>query len=74
MGPLRRQGRQQLIPRNAQGGPLYYGQCYLWSSEAKGNKGWTVSVVIDQFGHVTGGGQAVLFSKDSGFDAFFVRP
>jgi hypothetical protein len=64
----------QLIPRNAQGGPLYYGSVYLWSSESRGTKGWAVNVVIDSSGQVTGGGQPVLFLKGSGFDVFFVRP
>ena len=63
-----------LIPKNAQGGPLYKGKVYLWSSESRGNKGWAVSLEINDLGGVVGGGEAKLFLKDSGFDVFFVRP
>lgn len=63
-----------LIPKNAQGGPLYYGKVYLWSSESRGNRGWAVSLDINNLGEVVGGGEAKLFLKDSGFEVFFVRP
>ena len=65
----------QLVPRNADGSAaLYYG-VEVWSSESRGNKAWTVTVIRDKAsGDVIGGGEATLWLKGSGFESFFVRP
>lgn len=45
----------------------------LWSSEARGNKAWWVSLEFNNLGEVDGGGVAKLSLKDSGFEVLFVR-
>ena len=45
----------------------------LWSSEARGNKAWWVSLEFNNLGEVDGGGVAKQSLKDSGFEVLFVR-
>ena len=62
-----------LLPKDALGDPLHYGEVWLWSSEGRGIWGWAVRVKINGLGEVVGGGDKKLSLKDSGFDVFFVR-
>ena len=65
----------QVIPRDAEGNPIFYTSFYYPTSEMRGKKYWVVRVEFDAAtGQVIGGGETMLVTKESWFDAYFVRP
>jgi hypothetical protein len=61
-----------LLPRNPDGSVITLAP--LWTSETRGNKAWSVHIIVDPNTQQISGWSTVLGSKGDAWDAYFIRP